>query len=127
MGVFKLKPIAGESYQLNWTDENGKKGATKIMSAIPSGVIMNVTMDSEKAYVTVERSFDVADNFKKMKMLVHQNQRVIYKVDFKGEERIAQKASLPIEELPTGVVQISLFTDDWLPIAERIILVNNQN
>ena len=126
MGVFKLKPIAGESYQLNWTDENGKKGATKIMSAIPSGVIMNVTMDSEKAYVTVERSFDVADNFKKMKMLVHQNQRVIYKVDFKGEERIAQKASLPIEELPTGVVQISLFTDDWLPIAERIILVNNR-
>ena len=126
MGVFKLKPIAGESYQLNWTDENGKKGATKIMSAIPSGVIMNVTMDSEKAYVTVERSFDVADNFKKMKMLVHQNQRVLYKVDFKGEERIAQKASLPIEEFPTGVVQISLFTDDWLPIAERIILVNNR-
>jgi hypothetical protein len=126
MGVFKLKPIAGESYQLNWTDENGKKGATKIMSAIPSGVIMNVTMDIEKAYVTVERSFDVADNFKKMKMLVHQNQRVLYKVDFKGEERIAQKASLPIEEFPTGVVQISLFTDDWLPIAERIILVNNR-
>lgn len=126
MGIFKLKPIAGESYQLNWTDENGKKGTTSIMPAIPSGVIMNVTMDSEKAYVTVERSFDVADNFKKMKMLVHQNQRVLYKVDFKGEERIAQKASLPIEELPTGVVQISLFTDDWLPIAERIILVNNR-
>jgi len=87
---------------------------------------MNVTMDIEKAYVTVERSFDVADNFKKMKMLVHQNQRVLYKVDFKGEERITQKASLPIEEFPTGVVQISLFTDDWLPIAERIILVNNR-
>jgi hypothetical protein len=126
MGSFKLKPVAGESYQLNWVDENGKKGSSNIMPALPSGVIMNVTMDSEKAYVTVERSFDVPDNFKKMKMLVHQNQRVLYKVDFKGEERIAQKASLPIEELPTGVVQISLFTDDWKPIAERIILVNNR-
>ena len=126
MGSFKLKPVAGESYQLNWVDENGKKGSSNIIPALPSGVIMNVTMDSEKAYVTVERSFDVPDNFKKMKMLVHQNQRVLYKVDFKGEERIAQKASLPIEELPTGVVQISLFTDDWKPIAERIILVNNR-
>jgi len=126
MGSFKLKPVAGESYQLNWVDENGEKGSSNIIPALPSGVIMNVTMDSEKAYVTVERSFDVPDNFKKMKMLVHQNQRVLYKVDFKGEERIAQKASLPIEELPTGVVQISLFTDDWKPIAERIILVNNR-
>lgn len=126
MGSFKLKPVAGESYQLNWIDENGKKGSSNIMPALPSGVVMNVTMDSEKAYVTVERSFDVTDNFKKMKMLVHQNQRVLYKVDFKGEERIAQKASLPIEQLPTGVVQISLFTDDWKPIAERIILVNNR-
>ena len=126
MGSFKLKPVAGESYQLNWIDENGKKGSSNIMPALPSGVVMNVTMDSEKAYVTVERSFDVPDNFKKMKMLVHQNQRVLYKVDFKGEERIAQKASLPIEQLPTGVVQISLFTDDWKPIAERIILVNNR-
>lgn len=126
MGVFKLKPIAGESYQLNWTDENGVKGTTPIMSAKAAGEIMGVTMDSEKAYVTVERSFDVPDNFKKMKMIVHQNQHILYKVDFNGAERIAQKASLPIDELPTGVVQISLFTNDWLPIAERIILVNNR-
>ncbi len=126
MGIFKLKPTAGESYQLNWTDERGEKGSTPIMSAIASGVVMNVTMDSEKAHVIVERSFDVPDNFKKMRLLVHQNQHLIYKVDFKGEERIAQKASLPIDELPTGVVQVSLFTYDWLPIAERIILVNNR-
>lgn len=126
MGTFKLKPIAGENYALNWTDENGQKGTTPIMQALASGVVMNVTMDNEKAYVTVERSFDVPDNFKKMKMLVHQNQHIIYKVDFKGEDRIAQKAGLPIDELPTGIVQISLFTNDWLPIAERIILVNNR-
>jgi len=126
MGTFKLKPIAGENYALNWTDENGQKGTSPIMQALASGVVMNVTMDSEKAYVTVERSFDAPDNFKKMKMIVHQNQHIIYKVDFKGEDRIAQKAGLPIDELPTGIVQISLFTNDWLPIAERIILVNNR-
>ena len=126
MGLIKLKPIAGESYQLNWTDERGQKGITPIMPAIASGVVMNVSIDNEKAHVIVERSFDVPDNFKKMKLLVHQNQHLIYTVDFKGEERIAQKASLPIDELPTGVVQISLFTYDWLPIAERIILVNNR-
>ncbi|MEN9701869.1 MAG: hypothetical protein RIR55_1206, partial [Bacteroidota bacterium] len=112
--------------QLNWTDNTGQKGSTPIMSAKTSGVVMNVSMDNEKAYVIVERSFDVPDNYRKMRLLVHQNQHLIYKVDFKGEDRIAQKASLPIDELPTGIVQVSLFTYDWLPIAERIILVNNR-
>ena len=126
MGSFKFRPIAGESYFLNWTDENGVKGSTNIMNASSSGVIMSVSMDNEKASVTVERSMDVADNFKKMKLLVHQNQHLIYTVQFKGEERLLQKASLPIDELPTGVVQFTLFTNDWLPIAERIVLVNNR-
>ena len=126
MGTFKLKPIAGESYQINWTDKSGQKGITPIMPANATGVVMTVSMDNEKAQVIVERSFDVPDNFKKMRLIVHQNQHIIYKVDFKGEERIAQKVSLPIDELPTGVLQISLFTYDWLPIAERIILVNNR-
>lgn len=126
MGYFILKPNAGESYQLNWTDENGQKGTSNIMPANESGVVMNVKMDIDKAIVFVERNMVVPDNFKKMRLLVHQNQHLIYTVQFKGEERLAQKASLPIDELPTGVVQFSLFTDDWLPIAERIVLVNNR-
>ena len=126
MGYFKLKPNAGESYLLNWTDENGQKGTTNFLPAKEAGVVMNVTMDIDKATVIIERNMVVPDNFKKMKLLVHQNQHIIYTVEFKGEERLAQKASLPIDELPTGVVQFSLFTDDWLPIAERIVLVNNR-
>ena len=126
MGVFKLKPVAGESYQLNWTDENAQKGTTPITAAKKSGVILSITMDNEKAYAQVERTLDVPNNFKKMKLLVHQNQHLFYTVAFKGEERVVQKASLPIEEMATGVLQFSLFTDDWLPIAERIVLVNNR-
>jgi len=126
MGFFILKPTAGESYQLNWTDENGQKGTSNIMPANESGVVMNVKIDIDKATVFVERNMVVPDNFKKMRLLVHQNQHLIYTVQFKGEERLAQKASLPIDELPTGVVQFSLFTDDWLPVAERIVLFNNR-
>ncbi len=126
MGYFKLKPNAGENYLLSWTDENGQKGTTNIMPAKESGVVMNVTMDIDKATVIVERNMVVPNNFKKMKLLVHQNQHIIYTVEFKGEDRLTQKASLPIDEFPTGVVQFSLFTDDWLPIAERIMLVNNR-
>jgi len=126
MGIFSLIPIAGESYQLNWTDENANKGTSSIVQAKAQGVVLHVTMDNEKAYAIVERTVDVPANFKKMNLLVHQNQHIIYSVAFKGEERMIQKASLPIDELPTGIVTFSLFTNDWLPIAERILFVNNR-
>lgn len=126
MGLLQLKPMDGEKYQLNWTDENGQKGITQIAPAKSEGVILKVSMDNEKAYAQVERTLDVPQNFKQMKLLVHQNQHLLYTVDFKGEERQVQRAGLPIDELPTGIVQFSLFTKDWLPIAERIVLVNNR-
>ena len=126
MGFFKLKPVVGEKYQLNWTDENAQKGVTPIMPANKEGVILKLSMDVEKAYVQVERTSDVPQSFKHLRLLVHQNQRLLYNVDFKGEERLLQKVGLPIEEFPTGVVQFSLFSNDWVPIAERIVLVNNR-
>ena len=126
MGTFKLKPVAGEKYQLNWTDENAQKGITPIMAANKEGVIMKLSMDVEKAYVQVERTAEVPQNFKHLRLLVHENQHLLYNVEFKGEERLLQKAGLPIEELPTGVVQFSLFTNDWIPLAERIVLINNR-
>jgi hypothetical protein len=126
MGVLKLRPNQGEKYQLNWTDENGQKGTTPIAAASKEGVILKLSMDNEKAYAQIERTFDVPANYKHMRLLVHQNQHLIYTVDFKGEERQVQKVALPIDELLTGVVQFTLFTNDWLPIAERIMLVNNR-
>ena len=126
MGTFKLRPIEGEKYQLNWTDENGIKGTSPIAAASKEGAILKISMDNEKAYAQVERSLGVPLNFKHMRLLVHQNQHLLYTVEFKGEERQVQKVALPIEELLTGVVQFTLFTKDWLPIAERIIMVNNR-
>ena len=115
MGIFQLKPVAGEKYQLNWTDENAQKGNTPMPIANKEGVVLKVSMDYEKAYVQVERSSEAAQNYKHTRLLVHQNQRLLYKVDFKGEDKLVQKAGLPIEELSTGVVQFSLFTEDWMP------------
>jgi hypothetical protein len=126
MGIVKLRPNAGEKYQLNWTDENGQKGTSPIAAASKEGVILKISMDNEKAYAQVERTLEVPASYKHMRLIVHQNQHLIYNVEFKGEERQVQKVGLPIDELPTGVLQFSLFTNDWLPIAERIILVNNR-
>ncbi|MEI6584918.1 MAG: hypothetical protein WCL56_02485 [Sediminibacterium sp.] len=126
MGMFTLKSNPGENYQLSFTDENAQKTTLPLVISKSKGVGLSVSMDYEKAYVSVERSKELPANFKHLHLLVHQNQQVLYTVSFKGEDKLLQKAALPIDELPTGIVQFSLFTDDWIPLAERIVFVNNR-
>ena len=126
MGIFTLKSNPGENYQLSFTDENAQKITLPLVISKPKGVGLSVSMDYEKAYVSVERSKELPANFKHLHLLVHQNQQVLYTVSFKGEDKLLQKAALPIDELATGIVQFSLFTEDWIPLAERIVFVNNR-
>ncbi len=126
MGIFTLKSNPGENYQLSFTDENAQKSIIPLVISKTKGVGLMVAMDYEKAYVSVERSKELPANFKHLHLLVHQNQQVLYTVSFKGEDKLLQKATLPIEELQTGIVQFSLFTEDWIPLAERIVFINNR-
>ncbi len=125
MGSFYLLPIAGETYKVNWTDENGKTGSTAMPVAKAQGVVMRLSTTNEKALVRVERSEGVPENMKQFNLVVHMNQAVFFKALLKGTDRLVQQAGIPIDELPTGILQFSLFSSDWIPVAERIIFVNN--
>jgi len=125
MGVFVLKPMAGQQYQLNWTDEFGRSGVTKINDVKSEGAVLTVRTNNEKAFLQFERSNNAGPTFKQMNLLVHMNQSLMYKVGLKMVDRNYQRAEIPIEELPTGIVQFTLFTSDWIPVAERIAFINN--
>jgi hypothetical protein len=125
MGIFVLKPLPGQQYQLNWTDEYGRTGSTPVKDIKKEGVVLTVRTNNEKAFLQFERSEPASANFKQMNLLVHMNQSLMYKVGLKMSERNFQRAEIPIDELPTGIVQFTLFTADWIPVAERIVFVNN--
>lgn len=125
MGMVVLKPMPGVQYQVNWTDEFGVKGTTPINGIEKVGAVLTVRTNNEKAFLMIERSKEVNESFKQMNLLVHMNQQILYKVSVKMAEKTFQRAEIPIDELPTGIVQFSLFTADWMPVAERIVFVNN--
>jgi hypothetical protein len=125
MGSFYFRPNPQETYQLNWTDENGKTGSTPIVITKKEGVNLSVKTTNEKALVQVEKTAIVSENFKKLNLLVHMNQVLYYKVSLNISEKTLLNAEVPIDEMPTGILQFSLFTSDWIPVAERIVFVNN--
>jgi hypothetical protein len=121
MGMFTLASKEGENYKVNWTDASGKTGTTPVEITKTKGASMRVTTTNEKALIRVERTADAGDNFKQLNLLVHMNQTLFFKAVMKRADTV----SIPIDALPTGILQFSLFTADWIPVAERIIFVNN--
>jgi hypothetical protein len=126
MGSFYFIPVAGETYQLKWTDANGKTGITNIEAPKIMGASIAITRTNENALLKIERTINTTDNFKNMNLLVHMNRNLLYKINLNATEKTLLKAEIPIYELPTGILQFSLFTSDWIPVAERIIYINNR-
>jgi hypothetical protein len=126
MGSFILIPKTGESYSIKWSDSFGNSGITKLPAAKLEGVVISVRATNEFAGVKVDRTPTIPENFKQLNLLVHMNQEILFKVSLNASDRTSLFAKIPIEEMSTGVLQFSLFTSDWLPVAERLIFVNNR-
>ncbi len=126
MGFFSLRPLPGEKYRIEWTNENGVKGSTPITGIQQEGVSLSVIGTNEKAMIQVQRTANVEESSKQLFLLVHMNERPIYKVQLKMSEKTVINAGIPIEELQTGILQFSLFTSNWVPLEERILFVNNR-
>ena len=125
MGSFFLLPLPGQTYQLNWTDEYGVAGSTPIPVSKTEGAHITIITSNNKAKFQVERTDSVPDNFKKMTLLVHMNRVALYQVAINTTDKTKLNAEIPLQELPTGLLQFTLFTADWIPIAERVLFINN--
>ena len=61
-----------------------------------------------------------------MHIVAIQNQQEIYNAAVNLNSKKTIVGQIPIDNLPTGILQVSVFDNNWLPIAERILFVNNQ-
>ena len=125
MGSFFLQPLTGQSYQLNWTDENGITGTTPITVNKTEGAEISISTANSIAKIQVERTNAVSDNFKQLTLLVHMNRVALYQVALNTTNKTKLNAEISLQELPTGLLQFTLFTSDWIPVAERVLFVNN--
>ena len=86
---------------------------------------MLVRTSNDKASVTIQRSANTQGALQQYTLMVHMNQEPLFKVAIKMTERMLQRAEIPIDQMPTGILQFTLFNSEGQPVAERIIFVNN--
>ena len=125
MGSLKFTPVKGDSYSAVWKDTSGKEFTTPLPQVKPAGVVLNTVNSTGAVVYMVKRTED--DAYKQLYVEAHMDQQLIYRARMKLDENSFNSGRIPADQLPSGILQITVFNNSWQPLAERIIFVNNND
>lgn len=118
MGKFSLKPEAGKKYYAVINSPGGIDAKYPLPEARPDGVTMSIAHAGEKLLVTIQASRSqelVLRGIMKNKLYQSKSFAVS-----KGSSTIEMDPS----SFPTGIAQFTLYTNGEMPLAERLVFVN---
>ncbi|HNN30554.1 MAG TPA: hypothetical protein PKJ70_01545, partial [Chitinophagaceae bacterium] len=128
MGSFTLTPIPNETYYVQWMDEWNTKYKSILPTANEEGIVMNVVQQEyDKLNVQLHRQENATNEFKQLRVVATMHKNMVYRSNVKLVNNTNITVPIPIAHLPTGVLQITIFNVNWLPIAERIFFVKTDN
>ena len=127
MGTFTLTPQANESYQAVWTDAAGKQQTTPLPEAKAQGCVLKITDLGKKKVFVINRTADVPPEWKNVNVVALLGQERVYKAKANLDLTQATSGAIPVAGFPSGILQVTIFSATWEPIAERIVMINNDN
>ena len=125
MGVLTIEPSLGEQYTCNWIDEMGINHTTALPTLKNYGIALETQQLFNKIKFVVNRTSDATDNFKQLHMVVTQYQKPIYNATINLTSKKSAAAEVNTENLPTGILQFTVFDANWIPVAERVMFIKN--
>lgn len=124
MGSFELQPQAGVAYKAEWKDNTGKLHEALLPAAKQNGVVLEVNNNSNQIEFTIRRSAKAALPYPYVYVIAQLNQQLLYRARVNLAKSETAASFIPSENLPAGIVQVTLFTPDERPVAERITFIN---
>lgn len=124
MGTFMLLPEKNNSYTAKWKDERGVTRTAKLPAVKPTGVSMQVTLQEGKRQLVVNAAPDVATTLDSVRIIGTMNQHMVFKFS-RDISSGGARAVIPISDLPSGILTITIFDKSWAPLAERITFIDN--
>jgi len=127
MGSFDLDVQPNEKYTLQWKDSYGKTYTSNLPEAKHSGLVMRVQSIEQKSLVEINRSEQADASLEHVYLVATFDQQLIYRSKLSLTGKTAGVAQIPTGALPSGVLQITVFNANWVPLTERVVFVNNHN
>lgn len=124
MGTFILNPLPGKTYKAIVKLSDGGEKVIQLPKAESSGYVLNVNnTDSAKMTIKVMLSADLIGKGN-LNLVAQHNGEIYFNTTIPSEKQLVA-LSVPKMSLPSGIIQITLFSPTHQPVAERLAFVNN--
>lgn len=123
MGRFDMEQEAGEQYYAVWTDHNGTAQKTYLPPPKSAGVSFKMIQQKNRLVYNVVSHLP-ADS---LHVLAYLYQTVVYAADIPAGNGSRYTGKFLTDSLPSGVMQLTVFDQQWQPVAERVCFINNQH
>jgi len=127
MGFFYLEPNANETYTAKWKDEQGTSYQTPLPAVKKDGVSLEVKFANGARGFLIKRPENASDNFKELHLVGTMQQQLVYMAGVNLSVTNITGGSIPVSQLPSGILQLTLFDSNWNAVAERIAFINNND
>lgn len=125
MGYITLQPVQGEQYKAVWKDPSGQMKETMLPTALPSGIVIKTENRNNQIDFEILKTPDAP--YKAVFVVAQMHQQLLYRAKANLASRILANGSIPVQDLPTGIIQITVFSEDEKPLAERLVFVNHDD
>lgn len=124
MGFFVLKPEPKEKYKATWKDAAGKAQQTALPEAKDDGVVLRLEQDAAGINFTLSRPVTGSAHDGVVQVVGQMQQQLVYLANGNLSKSETVRGNIPIENIPSGIIQVTVFDGKDKPLAERIIFVN---
>ncbi|MEJ7826813.1 MAG: hypothetical protein WKF91_01410 [Segetibacter sp.] len=127
MGTFNLTPEAGETYNAVWTDPSGTQQTTALPAAKNQGLIMHMPGAGKKKVYVLNRTNEVPEAWKTVYIVAQLGQQKVYRAKVSLQNVAFTSGAISTDNFPSGILTVTVFSETWEPIVERIVMINNNN
>lgn len=125
MGKLQFTPQKGETYIAEWKDRYGNSYQTALPKAKASGIVVSIGNVSGARIFSVERAAELEPRFERVTVVASMNQQAVFRAAASFTTKTKLVSTLPVKDLPSGILQFTVFDAGQQPVAERILFVNN--
>lgn len=125
MGAVELTPAAGKSYSAFVSFGSTAERKYALPPAKKDGVSLRIeNNNSKRLFVLVNRGEQNKASFRNLEVIAQINYEIVFraKLDLDQEQNAV---SINKKDLPPGILHVTVFNEQHLPVAERICFIEN--
>jgi hypothetical protein len=127
LGTVNIIPDESQSYTARWKDAKGAEQVTPLPAVKRSGIAMMVSRNGNRRVVVMNSSPSSPETMRQLNLVGTMNGRLAFRTAVSIAPGGSGQKIIPTENLPTGVLTLTVFDSQWKPVAERITYINNND